>query len=364
MKIHYYLFYAAAFSLLVQSAALSQISITASDLSSTFAVGTSRFSYLSSDTMKMNVGTASSSSSQTWTAPAFTTTDTFRLDNVLASSTPYISYFPRATSVQFNQSYSYGLSVKLYLYYRETSDSLVSIGSAEHESGTVGSIAIDTTYITNSPSSYSPIPMQLGEVYSEVPDTVDEGGGVTDVLTSQSAIDAYGTLVLPEGSFEALRVSNVYTTNAYSGGYLTNTYRLYEITWYTKQGYDLSVEVDSSSMSGTVNVHAVTITYTGKTPTTAVVSRPGQPVTFSLGQNYPNPFNPTTNIEYRTANFGFVTLKVYDVLGRLVATLVDGNQSAGVHSVRFNGDNLPSGVYFYRLASSGVAQVKKMILMK
>ncbi len=81
-------------------------------------------------------------------------------------------------------------------------------------------------------------------------------------------------------------------------------------------------------------------------------------------ENYPNPFNPTTEISYQMPRNGEVTLKVYDVLGRLVATLVDGYQSAGVHTAQFNADNLASGIYFYRLTAPGITQVKKMILMK
>ncbi len=364
MRILYCLFCAATFSLFVQSAALSQISITASDLSNIFAVGTSRFSYSSLDTVKMNVGMASSSSSQTWTAPALTITDTFRLDNVLASSTPYSAYFPRATNAQFNQSFSLGLNVKSYLYYRETSDSLVAIGTAEHESGVIGSTAIDTTIITNSPAAYSPIPMQLGDVYAEVPDTVDEGGGITDILNSLSSIDAYGTLVLPKGSFGALRATNVYTTYTYSGGKLTNIYRLYTITWYTKEGYDMSVDVDSGSTSGTVNVFDVSITYPGKTPATAVESRPDEPVTFSLGQNYPNPFNPTTVIRFGVRSSGLVSLKVYDLLGRLVKTLVNKNESPGNYEVTFNGNGLASGVYLYRLEAGSFTRTREMLLLK
>ncbi|MCL5268044.1 MAG: T9SS type A sorting domain-containing protein [Bacteroidetes bacterium] len=80
--------------------------------------------------------------------------------------------------------------------------------------------------------------------------------------------------------------------------------------------------------------------------------------------NYPNPFNPATVISYGLNKGGHVTLRIYDVLGKVVATLVDGNENAGQHSVQFNGQNLASGIYLYRLTALGVDQVKKMILMK
>ena len=89
-----------------------------------------------------------------------------------------------------------------------------------------------------------------------------------------------------------------------------------------------------------------------------------QPQVNGLVQNYPNPFNPTTVISYNLRTAGNVTLNVYDVLGRKVMTLVSGYQSAGIHSAEFNGDNLASGVYFYRLTAPGISQIKKMILLK
>lgn len=90
----------------------------------------------------------------------------------------------------------------------------------------------------------------------------------------------------------------------------------------------------------------------------------GRPEEFSLGQNYPNPFNPSTNIEFRIANFGFVSLKVFDLLGREVATLVNEAKPAGTYDVTFNANNLSSGVYFYQLQASEFVQVRKMILAK
>ncbi|GBD90773.1 hypothetical protein BMS3Abin04_01492 [bacterium BMS3Abin04] len=83
-----------------------------------------------------------------------------------------------------------------------------------------------------------------------------------------------------------------------------------------------------------------------------------------LNQNYPNPFNPTTNISYSLVNSVKVTLKIYDVLGNLIQTLVNEQQSAGNHEINFSGTNLASGLYIYRIQAGSFTQQKKMILLK
>ena len=89
------------------------------------------------------------------------------------------------------------------------------------------------------------------------------------------------------------------------------------------------------------------------------------PNVFALNQNYPNPFNPTTTISFTLAQDGFTTLKIYDVLGREVATLASGELKANVvNTVTFNASKLSSGVYFSKLDSNGSIQIKKMALMK
>jgi hypothetical protein len=88
------------------------------------------------------------------------------------------------------------------------------------------------------------------------------------------------------------------------------------------------------------------------------------PVSYSLSQNYPNPFNPTTAIIYQLPVNSLVRLKIYDVLGREVQTLVDRRQNAGSYSVNFKANNLPSGVYFYRLETGSYNYTKKLLLLK
>jgi hypothetical protein len=98
----------------------------------------------------------------------------------------------------------------------------------------------------------------------------------------------------------------------------------------------------------------------------------GTPGQFVLQQNYPNPFNPTTAISYQLIANSFVTLRVFDILGREIAILVDGVQQAGTHIVRWDASRYPSGVYLYRLQSSSAynketvrfVETKKMVLVK
>jgi photosystem II stability/assembly factor-like uncharacterized protein len=88
------------------------------------------------------------------------------------------------------------------------------------------------------------------------------------------------------------------------------------------------------------------------------------PTDYQLKQNYPNPFNPTTTIEYSIPKQSKVTVKVFDLLGREIATLVDEEKTAGNYMIDFNGSNLSSGIYFYRLDAGGFSETKKLILIK
>jgi hypothetical protein len=83
-----------------------------------------------------------------------------------------------------------------------------------------------------------------------------------------------------------------------------------------------------------------------------------------LMQNYPNPFNPVTTINYQISKNGFVTLKVYDLLGRELATLINKPLIPGRYSAKFNGNDFPSGIYLYKLSTGNFTSVKKLIVLK
>jgi hypothetical protein len=146
----------------------------------------------------------------------------------------------------------------------------------------------------------------------------------------------------------------------------------------TGRSYDFTDNRVASGATYDYKIQSVSTNGTTKDLSTISVTV-DVPKTYALYQNYPNPFNPTTVIGYQLSAVSHVTLKVYDVLGREVATLVDGQQNAGVYKVSFDGSRFASGVYFYRInavgnsvkggsASGGDGQkfvsIKKLVLMK
>jgi len=111
--------------------------------------------------------------------------------------------------------------------------------------------------------------------------------------------------------------------------------------------------------SGTVHLKRLGIV-TGIGP----MKTAGVPESFSLEQNFPNPFNPGTTISYQIPTQSHVTLKVFDVLGREVAVLVNEVQQAGDNTVEFHAEHIPSGVYFYRLTTGTFTETKKLVLLR
>ncbi|GAB6283489.1 MAG: hypothetical protein STSR0008_22620 [Ignavibacterium sp.] len=126
--------------------------------------------------------------------------------------------------------------------------------------------------------------------------------------------------------------------------------------------------------SNALNTSTYLIYVSGKGFASDVNDENNLPKEYLLSQNYPNPFNPVTSIQYAVSQAGssqasigsqqFVTLKIYDVLGKEIATLVNEEKPAGEYEVKFDGITLPSGVYFYQLKAGSYFETKKMILLR
>jgi hypothetical protein len=143
----------------------------------------------------------------------------------------------------------------------------------------------------------------------------------------------------------------------------------------TRQSDGMSILAWQESRNG-VNIFAQNVNFNGTfgPPTGLIGTGNTIPEKFSLYQNYPNPFNPSTKIKFnipsseewqpKADGVGFVTLKVYDITGREIQTLVNENLQPGTYEVTFDGSGLNSGVYFYRLISGDLRQTRKMMLLK
>ena len=129
------------------------------------------------------------------------------------------------------------------------------------------------------------------------------------------------------------------------------------------EGEDKTIIDCKKSIDDHVDMGALESPY--KKPSTGIEGiKERFPIAFNLDQNYPNPFNPATTIKYALPKSEHVTLSVYNTLGQNIETLVDKYMPIGHHQVIFNGQHLPSGVYFYRLEAGEYIQTRKMLLVR
>jgi len=160
---------------------------------------------------------------------------------------------------------------------------------------------------------------------------------------------AYASTLTPESFYGYYQVSG-YPPEWSDAGYVPQIIEIYTtdkigVVWVGNDGANKKIFFDADVLSN-------------------ITPKNGLPEKYSLSQNYPNPFNPATKINFEIAKNGFVTLKVYDILGREVRILVSQNLNAGIYTVDFDASRLSSGTYLYRLESNGFVDIKKMMLIK
>jgi hypothetical protein len=137
-----------------------------------------------------------------------------------------------------------------------------------------------------------------------------------------------------------------------------------EILNEIKSQANLSSQMEISLADDALSVYGSVISANSKTQLTKQVGHEELPTSYSLSQNYPNPFNPSTTIRYQIPKPGLVTLKIYDILGREIATLVNENKNEGSYDFTFNASRFGSGVYIYQIRVNDYVSSKKMILLK
>jgi hypothetical protein len=347
----------------------AQSQITSSDVANIFAPGKAWVSTSSDDPqVTMDIGSASGTA-QSWAVPNIAWGDTITMVNVAPANTPYFSVFPTATHCQSVTGVIQGYTGSSYSYFRLDNNSLYELGTVAHVQ--IGSI--DTVVVLPSEKLLYSFPVTFGTTTPLSSDTSELGGGAVIIETSTESVDAFGNITMPFGTYPALRVTDNTESKTYFNGTLISQSSQLSFSWIAKDAGILQVDIDTSTgKSGTVALTYAELTQFTNAPSAVSENELITPSSFFLYQNYPNPFNPSTKIQYTipaAASNNLVTLKVYDVLGNEIATLVNEVKPAGTYDVEFssmgsNGKYLPSGIYIYKLTAGSFAQTKKMILLK
>ncbi len=325
--------------------ALAQLTVTASDCHSFYGSADSIWNYSSTDSSGLSAVIANSGADRTWDVSKRTYQP---LGGSMVRYANYPDDAPLSTDPAFASSNivehdtSAGGDVWIYLTLND---------SGFYSSGSV----VAGIKSTNAPAypSYR-FPLTYGSQWSgtyTASITYNGSQISTSSISYSNLVDGWGTIITPEGSFPCLRLRNSNETTASGTTISTVSYFFIGKT----QTY-----ATITSMSGSNGV-----SYTRTKVLTGVKAEwPPQPTNFALLQNFPNPFNPSTTISYQLPSNSFVVLKVTDILGREVQTLVNERQAAGTHSIVFNANNLPSGLYFYTLEAGTYHATKKFLLLK
>jgi hypothetical protein len=330
----------------------AQISITSNDVSGMFAVG--NFATIHEyDGAQIDIG--SPGGSNNWDFTGLQTNSTFTYESVNPGSTLYISEFPNANIALHSQRVYIGEPGDGYSYLEVTGNLLNNIGQAVVFNSQPGNLYI----VNNNPPDALILPITYNNGYQEhfFQTIYLNGSSISqDSVFKDVLIDAWGTMTLPGGeNFEALRIKEVRSVNGVPEGA--------HYSFQSSNGAQVNMQASDPNAPdfGIIDIDW----YDWNLPfITDVEQITGLLQDFSMRQNYPNPFNPTTNIEYAIPEASFVQLKVYDILGNEVASLVNEEQSAGTYRVVFKANNLASGLYIAKLQAGNYSKTIKMTLMK
>jgi hypothetical protein len=443
--------------------ARGQITITASDITTIFAVGHTLADKIDTITTSLNIGSLGSTS---WDFSALRSDSSQTLTSIAVAGTKFAAQFPGATHVfQTNITYYLGaapIPAVGYLYF-QLSTNLLNLGQGADAPAANGFL----TAINKPADIFYGLPSTFGttwtSVYLDTTDIFILNGGFLFSATGVRhnavyVVDAFGPMKLPDLSIhDALRIKKtdstasgkslsflflakdgasvqasavnpsgpvvgtitIQHTAAWNGQVVALPIQLASfnaspvaggdgvlLKWSTiseVNNYGFEIQRSAAAADGFSSLPGAFIPGHGTTtlprdysysdagipagtwyyrlkqmdldgtvhysdPVKTLVGENGTPretpASFSLGQNYPNPFNPVTTISYSVPSRTNVELAVYDLLGQRVALLVDGEQEAGVHQVRFDGSSLASGVYIYRLRAGSSTETKKLSLLR
>lgn len=345
------------------TSALSQITITWSDVQTSWTLGSSTSTNVDTGLTSVNIGQPGSTS---WNFAGLVPDFYFLTTQVDPASTPYAANFPGASHARYSTGNLPGVPSASWGYASLTDSNALFHGGVSTVTPAPG-ITL-TTYQYFSPLEielHLPVTMGSSWQYNGVETDISIGfvpppDTVVSTLNVVETADAYGPMTMPGGLvFNALRLRRDERRMSSRTGYSRHITYVLTSQW----GEAFVVETnDTVSTGGNIPVEGVT--WIRRLPLPSVGMEESLPGHFALLQNYPNPFNPTTEVRFAIGDVGFVSLKVYDVLGREVATLADQEMKPGRYQRTFDGTGLASGVYVSRLQSGNVSAIRKLLLVR
>ncbi len=347
-----------------------QITITEADIAEQYAISNTVTTYSNYVFLPVNIG--SPGGGNNWDFQWFGLNNPVFNTVMSPDDTPFRNQFAQSTHCLYNWFTQEGNVYKNYSYLNLTATDFSLSGDASTFSWIEGSLL---KVVNIPPEILFALPLSYGLSWMQnymSTYTYSVNGNIQNEeissITINSVVDAWGTITVPGGvTTDALRLKeDKITVNQTTGSYE----RVIIYTFITKNNGEFTVPVDTTQPdNGEVNVNGV-VSWNGNF-TTGIDGFKNPPDEYSLKQNYPNPFNPSTKIKFTIPNAGQrdsspynVTLKVYDVLGNEVATLINEVKPAGTYEVEFNAEHLPSGMYFAKLTANDFTRVIKMTLLK
>lgn len=339
--------------LLLPASVWAQITITDQDMLGLIG-RTHTYEYLDDDNLGVNVGAPGGP--QTWDFTMPSASKRVVQERYLAPrDTPHHQEFPAANLAAMTANLASD-TVTVYLYVQVTPERFNVLGGAVETPNTLNILKYKSS------STQPRFPITYGKSWQSILVTELSLNGIFiyDSTSTQFTADAWGTARVPLGDIGCLRVrvTEVRYQLAFLAGQLitSDTTRSNSYSWYSKHNNDIaSTGADFKRL-----VSASPATNVGDEP-----GLTGLPDRFELQQNYPNPFNPATRIGFALPADENVTIKIYDLFGREIATLLNGDfRAAGTHSVNFDARELPSGVYFYHMRAGSYTAMRKMLLVQ
>ena len=288
---------------------------------------------------------------QTWDFTNYTINKVGTSTGVEPGSAPFASQFPEANAVLHTKSYLTGDTLYAWQYQRINADRLLLYGVSDQTS-------ISMTY--DPPVLQAMIPLTYGMTWVTQRDSTSILPPYYVIIETTATVDAYGTLKIPSGNFDCLRITLERVGITYTPvGSDTSRSRSYH--FYTKKMVELNILGIPEAQFNEPTIDVAGFNF-------SVPDNSGGIGEASLNAYncfvYPNPFQNAAKIIYRIQTPGNVSLKIFDYLGKEVKTLVNENRSSGQHECTFDAGGLPAGVYFCQMKSGNTLQSIKMVLTR